>query len=67
MKLRINFFGNFVERYPEVSVPKMLNKPIIDNNVAAHHPGKPLSFRYSGMWVATKVMCQPHTKKPSVK
>ena len=45
IKLRINFFGNFVEKYPLVSVPKILNNPIIDNNVAAHQPGKPLSFK----------------------
>ena len=39
----------FCERYPMLRVPKILNKPIIDNNVAAHHSGKPLSFKYAGI------------------
>ena len=39
------FFGNFVDKYPHVNVPKILNKPIIDKRVAAHQPGKPLSFK----------------------
>ena len=41
----MSFFGNFVEKYPHVSVPKILNNPIIDNSVAAHQPGNPLSFK----------------------
>ena len=45
IELRTSFFGNLVERYPDVSVPKILNKPIIDKSVAAYQSGKPLSFK----------------------
>ena len=42
--LKIIFLLYFFFFYPDVSVPNILNKPIIDKIVTVHHSGKPLSL-----------------------
>ena len=53
-----------VERYPLVSDPKILNKPIKDKIAAAVQLSKPRSITYVGTCVPTKVMWKPQTKNP---
>ena len=45
----------------------MLNTPINAKIIAAVQSGRPLSIIYFGIWVATRAICHPQTKKPSVR
>ena len=56
MQLNINFLLVFVDRYPLAKDPKILNRPINDNIIAAVQSSSPRSITYFGTCVPTNVI-----------